>query len=182
VATPPSDPHGSREQPGTQPAHGLDQTDEVIDGELASEDETQPDRRLVWSASFRGPLPPPDVLAAYDEATPGLAREIVEQWKAETAHRHHTIDGLRAIDQEAMRTYYKSERHGQRIALIAFLAVIALAIVVAVVLRSEAVAIAAIVTGGASAVWALRRRSDSPSPPIDLADGNAIEKPDEDRK
>ncbi|HEY5342271.1 MAG TPA: hypothetical protein VIJ66_01240 [Solirubrobacteraceae bacterium] len=40
---------------------------------------------------------------------PGLAREIVDQWKAETAHRHRTIDGLREIDHESMRSYYKGE-------------------------------------------------------------------------
>jgi hypothetical protein len=36
-----------------------------------------------------------------------------------------------------MRSYYKGEHDGQRIALVAFLAVVALAVVVAVVLRSS---------------------------------------------
>jgi hypothetical protein len=79
-----------------------------------------------------------------------------------------------------MRSFYKGERDGQRIALVAFLAVVVLAIVVAVVLRSEAVAIAAIITGGASAVWALRRRSDGPAATSDLADGDALEKAEQD--
>lgn len=161
---------------GGEPAQDLQPSDEAIEGEIASEDPSRPGGRVAWVAGFSGPLPPPDVLAAYDQAKPGLAREIVDQWKAETAHRHRTIDGLREIDHESMRSYYKGEHDGQRIALVAFLAVVALAVVVAVVLRSEAVAIAAIITGGASAVWALRRRSDSPAATSDLANSDALEK------
>jgi hypothetical protein len=94
-------------------AHEIDRAEDVIAGEPVGEDPSHPDRRLAWSASFSGPLPPPAVIAAYDRTVPGLAREIVDQWKAETAHRHRTIDGLREIDRESMRAYYGGERRGQ---------------------------------------------------------------------
>ncbi len=164
-------PEGRREQGAG--AQELDRSEDVIDGEPVVDD-TARDRRLAWSASFSGPLPPPASLAEYDQTVPGLAREIVDQWKAETEHRHRTIDGLREIDRDSMHAYYGSERRGQWLALVVFLAVIAVA-VLAIVLHREAVGVAAIVTGGASAIWAMRRRSDSPgatAPPTDLSDGD----------
>jgi uncharacterized membrane protein len=170
-------------QPPGEPESGaqeLDRAENVVDGEPVSDDPSRPDRRLAWSASFSGPLPPPAVLTEYDQTVPGLAREIVDQWKAETGHRHRTIDGLREIDRESMRAYYGSERRGQWLALVVFLAVVAVA-VLAIVLHREAVGVAAIVTGGASAIWAMRRRSDSPgtaAPPTDLGESDTIENPD----
>ena len=56
---------------------------------------------------------------------PGLAREIIDQWKGETAHRHNTIDGLRATDHEAMRLFHEGERRGQRYALAAIVLMLA---------------------------------------------------------
>jgi hypothetical protein len=50
--------------------------------------------------------------------------------------------------------------------------------VLAIVLHREAVGVAAIVTGGASAIWAMRRRSDGPgtaTPPTNLEEGDTIE-------
>ena len=47
------------------------------------------------------------------------------------------IDGLREIDQESMRAYYGSERRGQWLALVVFLAVVAVA-VLAIALDHEA--------------------------------------------
>ncbi len=176
-------PDGEQDEPQpdgpTPPAQALQTAGDALPGGSSSDAPSRAGGRVAWAASFSGPLPPPDALAAYEQVLPGAAREIMDQWKAETAHRHQTIDGLREIDRDSMRSYYQGERHGQRVALTAFLAVIALAIVVAIVLRSEVVAIAAIVTGGASAVWALRRRSDGPTIPADLASGDALEKPGE---
>lgn len=63
--------------------------------------------------------------------------------------------------------------------LVVFLAVVAVA-VLAIALDHEAVGVAAIVTGGASAIWAMRRRSDGPgntTPPTDLGESDAIEEP-----
>jgi hypothetical protein len=104
----------------------------------------------------------------------GLAREIVDQWKAETKHRHTTIDGLRQTDNEAMQAYYKGERRGQYFALLIFAGIIG---------RrsncdrpqSEAVGVAAIVSAGASVAWSMRRRSDTPTPATDLTKGDDLE-------
>lgn len=158
------------------PTKAIDDTGEILDGEHADGAAAGGDRRVELSASFSGPLPPPAVLAGYDDVVPGLAREIVDQWKAETAHRHATIEGLRSTDRDAMLAYYKGERRGQYLATLIFLGIIGVA-VVAVVLNSKAIGVAAIVAGGASAIWAMRRRSSGPSPPIDLEDGDAVEEP-----
>jgi hypothetical protein len=102
----------------------------------------------------------------------------VDQWKAETEHRHRMIDGLREIDQKSMRAYYgaSAATNGWP----SWSSVVA----VAIALDHEAVGVAAIVTGGASAIWAMRRRSDGPgntTPPTDLGESDAIEEPDRPR-
>jgi uncharacterized membrane protein len=157
-----------------EPARAIDEPGEVLDGEPVGAG----DRRVELSASFSsGPLPPPPVLDGYEQVVPGLAREIADQWKAETAHRHATIDGLRQTDRDAMLAYYKGERRGQYLATVLFAGIIGVA-VLAIFRESQVIGISAIVTGGTSAIWAMRRRSDGPSPPTDLGDGNALEKPD----
>jgi len=133
---------------------------EVVDGHL---DQSEPDsgRRVVTGASFSGPLPPPALLADYDEVMPGLAREIVDQWKSETDHRRATVDGLRQSDHDAMKAYYAGEKRGQIFGLILGLAVIALG-VLAVILDSPGVAIAGILGAAGAIVWAVRRQPSLP--------------------
>jgi uncharacterized membrane protein len=41
----------------------------------------------VVTSSYEGPLPPPDILRAYDELSPGAAKEIISWVKAESQHR-----------------------------------------------------------------------------------------------
>lgn len=50
----------------------------------------QHQRTLVVSAgvSFVGPLPPPEMLAKYEEVQPGLVDRIVSMAEREQAHRH----------------------------------------------------------------------------------------------
>lgn len=106
------DPEDRDDETGA--AGDLDAVDgEVVDGEV-DDDGLRTDRRVSMAASsFSGPLPPPEVLRGYDEVQPGLGREIVEQWKAETAHRHSTIDALRRTDHAAMEAFYSGEKRGQ---------------------------------------------------------------------
>jgi uncharacterized membrane protein len=158
------------------PALDIEETGENVDGELDDEI-PRPDRRIAMAARFQGPLPPPKVLADYDEVIPGLAREIVNQWEAETAHRHRTIDSLRKTDHEAMVAYYKSDRLGQILAAVIFAGIVGVA-VLAIALNSQAIGVSAIITGGASVIWAMRRHSDAPQPPTDLSNGDALERPD----
>lgn len=150
---------------------------EIIDGEPVGHASDDADRRIVMAGRFSGPLPPPDVLVGYDQAVPGLAREIVDQWKAETGHRHAVIDDLRRTDKEAMLAYYKGERRGQFFALLIFAGILGVS-VTAIALKSEAIGVAAILSAGGSAVWSMRRRSDVPSPSADLAKDDEIESPD----
>lgn len=170
-------PEASDKPDATEAHAGELDVGEILEGEIAPDEEERPDRRLqVSSASFSGPLPPPETLAEYNDVLPGLAREIVEQWKGETGHRHGTVEYLRETDRLTMEAHYRGERRGQYLATVVFAGVIALAIV-AIALHSTAIGIAAIVSVGGSAIWAMRRRSSGPdTEPTDLADGDALEK------
>jgi uncharacterized membrane protein len=151
----------------------LGEAEQILEGELASDE----DRRVQVTGAFSGPLPPPVVLQEYDEVIPGLAREIVDQWESETAHRRETVEYLRETDRMAMRAFYEGERRGQYLSVLVFAGVIAVAIV-AIVLHSPAIGIAAVVSGGASVVWAMRRRSigdPGKAEPANLGDGDALE-------
>jgi len=85
-------------EPGHEVAAGNPSSDPVI-GERHAQD-----GRLTIRSTFTGPLPAPGILAEYDRVLPGLAREIVDQWKAETCHRHETVTSLRTTDHEEMVT------------------------------------------------------------------------------
>jgi uncharacterized membrane protein len=134
------------------PASGAAESDPVIGERLAQ------DRRLTIRSSYAGPLPAPGMLAEYDRILPGLAREIVDQWKAETQHRHETVASMRATDHEEMLTYYAAERRGQTFSIVAILGVLAIAIA-SIALDRPAVGVTGLLTGGAAAIWAMRRRS-----------------------
>lgn len=135
-------------------------------------------RLTVKAASFSGPLPEPFVLAEYEGVVPGLAREIVEQWKAETRHRHETVASAHATDREVMFRYYEAERRGQTFSILAIFGVLMVA-VVAMVLDRPSVGIAGLLTGGAAAIWAMRRRSGGPDliAPTPLDDGDSAQLP-----
>lgn len=66
--------------------------------ELASGDDPQPQKqsiskneaevlRMMRSFSYRGPLPPPETLKAYDIVEPGLARKIFDLAQRQAEHR-----------------------------------------------------------------------------------------------
>ena len=134
---------------------------------------------LTGARVHQGPLPPPGDLAEYDKALPGLASRIVDQWEGETAHRHDTIDYLRQTDRLAMEAYYDGERRGQYLSLVVFVLVAAIAIV-AIVLHATLIGIAALVGAAGGVIWSVRRSSRGPtegSAPVQLDDGDALEKP-----
>ena len=98
----PEDPQESSSDEGDDP--GTHPGAEIIDAELLEGEPVEdgsPDRRVFAARSFSGPLPPPESLDEYDAVLPGLAREIVDQWKGETAHRHRTIDPSSAVGGHA---------------------------------------------------------------------------------
>jgi uncharacterized membrane protein len=41
---------------------------------------------------WQGPLPPPDALRAFEEACPGAAKDILQEFKAEADHRRKQED------------------------------------------------------------------------------------------
>ncbi len=133
------------------------------------------DRRLTIRSTFAGPLPAPGVLAEYERVMPGLAREIVDQWKSETHHRHETVASLRSTDHEEMVTYYAAERRGQTFAILAIVGLLAIA-VIAIVLDRPAVGVTGLLTGGAAAIWAMRRRSAGVEPDAAQLDADAAER------
>jgi uncharacterized membrane protein len=144
---------------------------ENVSGKIEPSDARAPfalSRRVtIESASFSGPLPTPSILAEYDDVVPGLAREIVDQWKAETRHRHETVTSIRGTDHEAMLNYYEAERRGQTFSMVAILGVLAVAIV-AIAFDRPAVGVASLLTGAAATIWAMRRRSGGPDLPAPI--------------
>ena len=153
---------------------------EVVHGEVVSESGRVPLDRVQITESFSGPLPPPQTLREYNEVVPGLAQEIVDQWKGETTHRHDTIDALRETDKQALRAFYKGEMVGQLIAAVLFLAILAV-VVYAIYEHNTAVGIAGIVAAGASVIWAIRRRSGGGEPGLpparDVGNPKGLEEP-----
>lgn len=160
-------PAGELEQPA--------EDDEVVDGEV------QPDRRLSQPSHFIGPLPPPNTLDEYNEVQPGLARDIVDQWKGETAHRRRTVDHMAETDREAMRAFYAGEKRGQYLAVLVIFGVLAVA-TLSVALDRPIVGVGALILAAASAAWAVRRGSDTPpstqQQPVDVGNGDDVEDDD----
>ena len=85
-----------------------------------SESKTKAQNTLAHhvSQSFAGPLPPPDVLAKYDELHPGLAERIVGMAEREQGHRHQCELG--ALNQE-LRNHEARNREAFRGQLFGFL-------------------------------------------------------------
>lgn len=146
-----------------EPGDALD----AADGELVSDEVSVESRRIIAArGEFSGPLPHPNTLGEYDQVQPGLGKIIVEQWQAETRHRHETIDDLRQLDRESMRAYYSGEKRGQLLGFAAF-AIIAAVAIVAILNDSLEAALGSIFVAAAYAVWAFRRRSPEPMPEPD---------------
>jgi uncharacterized membrane protein len=146
---------------------------ETVDGE-----HVVVDRVRVEHSMFSGPLPAPATLAEYDHVVPGLARVIIDQWRAETRHRHATVTGIRATDHDAMLKYYAAERRGQTFSIVAILGVLSVA-VAAIAFDRPTVGVAGLLTGGAAAIWAMRRRSGGPDAEsvLQLYDGQDADQP-----
>lgn len=161
-------PDASEPDAPDEPSAALD----AADGELVSDELSGESRRIIAArGEFSGPLPHPNMLGEYDQVQPGLGKIIVEQWQAETRHRHETIDGLRQLDQDAMHAYYSGEKRGQWLGFAAF-AIIASVAVVAILMHSVEAALGSIFVAAAYAVSAFRRRSTQPSADVE---GDALD-------
>jgi uncharacterized membrane protein len=69
----------------------------------------------VQGTVFQGPLPPPEILAGYDEVLPGAADRIVAMAEKNQAHRH-------ALEAKVIPAGIASERLGQILAFVLYLA------------------------------------------------------------
>jgi uncharacterized membrane protein len=93
----------------------------VIEGEATEETARQVADRAIQlvTTRFSGPLPPPAVLQAYDDMSPGLADRIVAMAEREQEHRHNLED--RAFNEDS-----KLGKRGQILAfIIAFAGLVA---------------------------------------------------------
>ena len=74
--------------------------------------------RVPNTRSFPGPLPPPALLAKYNEAFPGCAERIVAMTEQQLAHRH-------ALESRVVEGKLAAERTGQRLGFVLVLAALA---------------------------------------------------------
>lgn len=107
---------------------------------------------LVAAYHHEGPLPPPEQLAKYDEAVPGLAERIVTMAEDEGRHR-------RDLEQRDVRIRARGESLGLIAAVLICLAVNGLA-AYALTLGASAEAVAMIVAeiAGLAGVFVLGRK------------------------
>jgi uncharacterized membrane protein len=61
-------------------------------------------RAVTESVSFSGPLPPPEVLRAYEEMMPGTAARITEMEEGQSAHRRQREQHLTAAAIQEMQS------------------------------------------------------------------------------
>ena len=98
--------------------------------------ETQPQRKddhpdegsLELTASltsWQGPMPPPEVLQAYEDAVPGAGEVIVKNYDAQSSHR-------RQMEQGLLEQAHSQSRRGQYMACVIALAGIAASCLIAI--------------------------------------------------
>lgn len=82
----------------------------------------------VATSSFRGPLPPPDALARYEQICPGFADRIVALTEREAENRQQLErDNMRIAENDAIASRLETKR-GQNLAfgitIVAFVAAV----------------------------------------------------------
>ncbi|MFP3941314.1 MAG: DUF2335 domain-containing protein [Thermoanaerobaculia bacterium] len=86
-------------------------------GSRAEDDPREEAGALLISATrFSGPLPPPEVLSAYQEALPGSAERIIQMAEEQGTHR-------RQMESRELAAQIKSQTRGQYLASIVALLV-----------------------------------------------------------
>lgn len=127
-------------------------------------------RTEVSEAHFSGPLPPPELLLAYDEAIPGCAARILQMAEQQSSHRRAQEEKLNNAAVREMELKFIEARFGQICALtipLAFIAAGFYAIMHGHDTAGAAVAAAGAGTGISQMVVAFMRgkaQHDSPSP------------------
>jgi len=78
----------------------------------------------VSEAHFSGPIPPPELLLAYDEAMPGCAARILEMAEQQSLHRRTQEEKINSAAVREMELKFTEARVGQIFALMIPLAFI----------------------------------------------------------
>jgi uncharacterized membrane protein len=89
---------------------------------------------------FSGPIPPPEMLARYDEILPGAASTILQRAETESAHRCEMERSILAEQVAADKRTASEVRLGQVLGFISVIAIVSLA-TYATYLGKDAVAI-----------------------------------------
>ncbi len=71
---------------------GVEPDIEETESEIVDPSDSEVLEAAIFAAQFSGPLPPPEILRAYDNVIEGGASRIFDQWEAETQHRHGLQD------------------------------------------------------------------------------------------
>lgn len=74
-------------------------------------------KQIIAEAHFSGPIPPPSMLAGYDEALPGSAERIIAMAESRQSHRQD-------MERIAIKASIGIDKRGQVFALIVSLAII----------------------------------------------------------
>jgi uncharacterized membrane protein len=114
-----------------------------------------PSGRIIRSVSessvsivSSGPLPPPEMLQAYEEICPGSATRIIEMAEAQSAHRRQMEDKLSSAAVQEMRLKFGEARFGQVCALLLAVAFVTAGIVAIMHGHEIAGAVVAVTGGG----------------------------------
>lgn len=145
----------------------------------------QVSERLSVTPSFRGPLPPPAVLAGYNDAFPGCAERIVAMTERQLTHRH-------ALESRVVAGRLAAERSGQRFAFA--LVLLALAVGSGLIALDKGAGGLTAIIGALASVVAIfvygrrkeaeerrQKRDDFRSPQLRLPDEDATPKPNDSR-
>jgi len=122
----PTDESRGDELPAVRETEPIEPAESTLDPLSSRQIATQGQVATV-QASFSGPLPPPEMLRAYNEAEPGLASRIIQMAETEAQHRREIErqESAAAIQiavkdsdarLEEMRSDYLEGRWGQRFA------------------------------------------------------------------
>ena len=94
-------------------------SDQALDGEILDEKQKS-ETAVVKVSTYSGPLPPPNVLARYDQVVPGAAERILQMAERNQSHQI-------AIESGALEASKRDTRTGQILALIVTLMALILA-------------------------------------------------------
>lgn len=94
-------------------------SDQALDGELLDQKQKS-ETAVVKFSAYSGPLPPPTVLAGYDQVVPGAAERILQMAERNQSHQI-------AMESGALEASKRDVRTGQIFALIVTLTALALA-------------------------------------------------------